>query len=201
MPKATIHLNSDYIRAVGIVFTVFTCPYFFYFNHKIGISLLILGGEKIKRILALDQSTKTTGYSVWHGKKLVHYGTVSSNINQNNPFDRMCNMYFEIKDLIEIIRPEYVCIESVQFQNNYNTYSQLSQLQGVIFSLLFEKNLPFILIEPTAWRKFCKISGRKRDEQKAATIQMVKERYGVDVTEDEADSIGIGLWIVNAIKD
>lgn len=113
----------------------------------------------------------------------------------------MCNMYFEIKDLIEIIRPEYVCIESVQFQNNYNTYSQLSQLQGVIFSLLFEKNLPFILIEPTAWRKFCKISGRKRDEQKAATIQMVKERYGVDVTEDEADSIGIGLWIVNAIKD
>lgn len=159
-----------------------------------------MGGEKI-RILALDQSTKITGYSVWYDKKLIHYGTVNSNIEENNPLDRMYNMYFEVKELIDIVKPEYVCLEAVQFQNNYNTYSQLSQLQGVIFSILFEEDLPFVLIEPTAWRKFCKITGKKRIEQKASTIQFVKENYGRDVTEDEADSIGIGVWISNKLAD
>lgn len=113
----------------------------------------------------------------------------------------MYNMYFEVKELIDIVKPEYVCLEAVQFQNNYNTYSQLSQLQGVIFSILFEEDLPFVLIEPTAWRKFCKITGKKRIEQKASTIQFVKENYGRDVTEDEADSIGIGVWISNKLAD
>lgn len=61
------------------------------------------------------------------------------------------------------------------------------------------QRIPFILIEPTAWKSFSKIKGRKRAEQKASTIQMVHDRFGIEATEDEADAIGIGIWAVNNI--
>jgi hypothetical protein len=56
------------------------------------------------------------------------------------------------------------------------------------------------MIEPSAWTSFCLIKGRKRIEQKASTIQMVKNKYGIEVSEDIADAIGIGTWAINHIK-
>jgi crossover junction endodeoxyribonuclease RuvC len=82
----------------------------------------------------------------------------------------------------------------VQFQNNYVTYQQLSQMQGVLMAYLFKINIPFQIVEPSAWRKTCGIKGRKREEQKANTQLFVKEKFGIDVSEDEADAIGIGIW-------
>lgn len=104
-----------------------------------------------------------------------------------------------IKEVLNDKASDYVVIENVQYQNNYNTYCQLSQMQGVIFNLLFERDIPFCLVQPTKWKSFNGIKGRKRVEQKANTIQMVKSKYGLDVTEDEADAIGIGYWAINNI--
>lgn len=152
------------------------------------------------KIICLDQSTKITGYSIWDNKQLVDYGTLESNPKEKNPIERMKQQYDLIKKLFEDKNPDYIVIEDTQFQNNYKTYSQLSNLQGVIFSILFERNKPFTIIEPSAWKKFCSIKGRKRVEQKASTIQMVKEKFGLDISEDEADAIGIGIWAINKIK-
>lgn len=154
----------------------------------------------INTILCLDQSTKITGYSIYRDKELFDYGTLNSNPNEKNPIERMKEQYDLIKNLISKVNPNYICIENCQFQNNYSTYQQLSQLQGVIFSILFETDIPFTIIEPTAWKSFCKIKGRKRIEQKANTIQMVKNKYNIDVSEDIADSIGIGIWTINHVK-
>lgn len=155
---------------------------------------------KIK-FLCIDQSTKITGYSVWENKELINYGIVESDSKEKKPIERMYQMYFKIKDLIENINPNFVTIEGVQFQNNYKTYSQLSQMQGIILSLLFERNIGFIIIEPTAWKAFCSIKGRKRIEQKSNTIQMVKDKFGLELSEDICDSIGIGLWTINNVKE
>jgi len=156
-------------------------------------------GRPIK-ILAIDQSTKCSGWSLWENKRLLEYGMLEANKKEKNAIERMHEMYFLIKELIRTQNPNYVVVEHVQYQNNQKTYNQLSQLQGVIFSILFERNLGFTLIEPTAWKKFCNIQGRKRVEQKASTIQMVKDEYNLEVPEDIADSIGIGRWAVSNIK-
>lgn len=152
------------------------------------------------KIICLDQSTKVTGYSIWKNKELHSYGTLDADPKEKNPMERMYQMYFKIKELIDDIKPDFVVIEGVQFQNNYKTYSQLSQLQGIILSILFERDLQFIFLEPTAWKAFCKIKGRKRIEQKANTIQMVKDKFGLELSEDICDAIGIGLWTINNTK-
>lgn len=155
--------------------------------------------KKIK-ILCFDQATRITGYSIFENNKLITYGTLKSNLNEKNYIERLKKMSDNIINLIENIKPDYVVIEDVQYQNNQLTYKQLSQLQGVIMAYLFKINIGFTIIEPSAWKAFCNIKGKKREEQKANTIKFVKAKFGVDVSEDEADAISIGVWSINYIK-
>jgi crossover junction endodeoxyribonuclease RuvC len=156
--------------------------------------------KKTVTILNLDQSTKITGYSIFKDNNLDTYGLLKANDNETNPIERMKEMNDKIIALINDVNPNYIVFEQVQFQNNYGTFQQLSQLQGIIMAYLFKINIGFNLIEPTAWKSYCGIKGRKRVEQKFNTQKFVKERYGVDVSEDEADAIGIGYWAINNLK-
>lgn len=152
------------------------------------------------KILNLDQSTKITGYSIFIDDNLDTYGLLKSNEKEKNPIERMKEMNDKLIALIKNVNPDYIVFEQVQFQNNYGTFQQLSQLQGVIMAYLFKINIGFNLIEPTAWKSCCGIKGRKRIEQKANTQKFVKEKYKVDVSEDEADAIGIGYWAIHNLK-
>lgn len=155
---------------------------------------------KTTKILALDQATKVSGYSVFNNKNLDTYGLLKVNEKEKNPIERMKEMNDKIIALIDGVKPDYIVFENVQFQNNYGTFQQLSQLQGVIMAFLFCKNIGFTVIEPSAWKSFCGIKGRKRIEQKANTQKFVKEKYKLDVSEDEADAIGIGYWAIHNLK-
>ena len=151
-------------------------------------------------ILALDQSTKHTGWSFWVDKSLIKYGVIDAD-EREPAYVRMKYMGKQIKNLIRRCKPDHVVIEQVQFQRNYKVYSQLSQLQGVIMQILFEKEIDFTLVEPTKWRSFGGIKNRKRDETKEAAIQAVKDKYFVEVSEDTAEAIGIGLWAIENVED
>lgn len=151
------------------------------------------------KVLSFDQSTKITGYSLYNNSSLLTYGTLQSESNEKNPIERMKQMYDKIKQCLIKYNPNFVVFENVQFQKNYGTFQQLSQLQGVLMSLLFERNIGFHMIEPTAWKAFCGVKGKKREEQKANAIQIVKDKYNLSVSEDEADAILIGFWAINNI--
>jgi crossover junction endodeoxyribonuclease RuvC len=152
------------------------------------------------KILCLDQATKISGFSIWEDKKLITYGKLEVNQNEKNPIERMKQMYDQIVNLIESSSPSFIVFENVQFQRNYGTFQQLAQLQGVIMSYLFKSDIGFKIIEPSAWKSFCGIKGRKREEQKKNTQVFVKNKYGIEVSEDEADAIGIGTWAINKIQ-
>lgn len=152
------------------------------------------------KILCLDQATKISGYSIFDNKELITYGTLECNPKEKNPVERMKQMYDKIVDLINEVSPSFIVFENVQFQNNYGTFQQLSQLQGIIMAHLFKTDIGFQIIEPSAWKSFCGIKGRKREEQKKNTIAFVKNKFGIDCSEDEADSIGIGVWAMSQIK-
>jgi Holliday junction resolvasome RuvABC endonuclease subunit len=157
-------------------------------------------GVIIIKILCLDQATKTSGYSVFENKKLITYGILQANENEKNPIERMKQMQDRINELIDKIKPSFIVFEDIQFQQNYGTFKQLAQLQGILMAKLFKLDIGFQIIEPSAWKSFCGIKGRKREEQKKNTQVFVKSIYKVSVSEDEADAIGIGFWAINNIK-
>lgn len=152
------------------------------------------------KILALDQSTKHTGWALWINNQLTDYGVIDAP-DELSPYERMKYMGDCIAKIIDKRNPKFIVIEQVQFQRNYKTYSQLSQLQGVLFHILFERGKEFTLVEPTKWRAYVGIKGRNRQEQKASAIQAVYDKYEVEVTDDIADAIGIGLWAIDNVKE
>lgn len=152
-------------------------------------------------ILALDQATRITGYSVFQNQELKEYGRIS-------PKDQDINKRFvfiknSVKKLIEKFNITKVYFEDIQLQgnvgNNVKTFKSLAQLQGVLIVLLEELNIPYEIVHSQVWKSSVGIKGKNRTEQKKKAQQYVLENYNIKATQDEADAVCIGTYGVNSI--
>lgn len=150
------------------------------------------------KILVFDQSTKATGYAVFIDAQLKQSGVLLA--LEPDITGRIRSMDRKMQKTILENDPDYIVFENVQFQRNCGTFQRLSQLQGVLMAYLFKLNIGFQMIEPSAWKSFCGIQGRKRQEQKKNTQRFVKKQYGLVVSEDEADAIAIGTWAIHHVS-
>jgi len=148
-------------------------------------------------VLALDQSTTVTGYVIFINQNLEKSGIFKPT---GELFERIHKTKEYIKELIQDNNIEYVFIEDIQYQRNQKTYKILAGLQYVIIDLLIELNIQFEIIPPSKWKAWNQIGGRKREEQKRNTKKKVKEMFGRDFEEDEADAICIGLYGLHVLK-
>lgn len=153
------------------------------------------------KFCCLDQSTKITGYSFWKGKRLLKHGVIDlSKITDKE--ERVHEMYTAIKKLITQEKPDFIILEDVQFQANQQVYKTLAQLQGLIIGIAYETGCGYLTVEPVVWKTYIGIKSKKRNEQKAETFKIVDEKYHIgNTTDDESDSIAIGMWAVNNLKE
>lgn len=146
-------------------------------------------------ILALDQSSHITGYAVFKDRALVDYGKLDL---QNPNIDvRLVQLRQFLIELIETYKIDYVIYEDIQQQNNIanniQTFKTLAEVYGVVSELLEELKIPHSSILSTQWKSTLGIKGKNRSEQKRNAQQYVQDNYGIKPTQDEADSICIGL--------
>ena len=149
------------------------------------------------KICCLDQSTTRTGYSTWKGKRLLKHGVIDHS-KEKQTDRRTRKMYLSIKELLIKEKPQIVVMEETQFQSNPKVLRTLAQLQGMIIALSYELGFGVIVVEPAMWKSYVGIRAKRRDEQKEETKELIKKTYKVgDITDDEADSIAIGIWAAN----
>ena len=148
-------------------------------------------------ILALDQSTRISGWSVFEDKELKDFGhwtETSDSIGK-----RILNISNHIKNLINKYDPDLVVFENIQLQNRnigVDTFQKLAWVQGAIISVLEEWDVEYKIIYASEWRKSCdflKGNDKHRNEQKKIAQQWVKDTYNLKCTQDEADAICIGV--------
>lgn len=148
-----------------------------------------------KRILALDLSTKSSGYAIGIEKKLSDHGCVQS--SSTDVVKRILIMRDRARELIKENNINHIILEEVRTDyKNAHTYKMLTWLQSAIVIAAYEidPKIEIQYIQPSSWRSKIGIHtgrGVKRDELKKADIQYVKDKYGIDVNDDEADAIGI----------
>lgn len=153
---------------------------------------------KEERILSFDQSSMLSGYSVFKGEELQSYGVlnlkdIDSKKNGDTYYDeRVDNVEEFMIRCIDFFKPTVIIVEDIQQQSNVQTFKDLAYLQGVLKHYLYKNKFPYGVLPPGGWRKELGIKGRKREDQKANAIAYVKDKFGLDVTEDEADAICIG---------
>ena len=160
------------------------------------------------RTLALDQATIVSGWSVYDGDNLIKYGTYTS--NKKDVEERIVEIKNYLISMIDFWQPDRVVLEDIQLQqfgpkssNNVEgvtTFKVLAHLQGVLINTLIENNIDYMIAHTGTWREHCGIKGKTRTDKKKSAQLMVKDLYGINASQDEADAICIGLYATQKKK-
>lgn len=157
------------------------------------------------KVLAFDQASEITGYVVFDKKgaleesKMLEYGKVD--LKKINAQKRVPMMILNILSLIDEFVPDTVIIEDVAMQRNVQTVIMLARIQGAIMGHCYQKGISLIIRAPSSWRmdlQFIQGRGVHRGNLKKQAQDKVKEVFGLEVSEDEADAICIGLSTILA---
>lgn len=151
--------------------------------------------KNTSRTLALDQASIQTGYAIFEGINLMKWGLLECS-DKDDADVRLPKMMAQIQDLVDTYRPTTIVFEGIQQQKNPRVNILLARLQGCIMEFARIRDIPFEMLQPTAWRSILDFNqGNKvvREELKAQAMKFVKDSYGLDVGEDTCESICIGL--------
>lgn len=157
----------------------------------------------MSNILAIDGSTKRTGYAFIKDGQ-INYGAITS--ASTDPEKRIGIMRDGIIRIIQENNIDTVVMEEVRPDNlNARTGKLLTWLQGCIVVAIFEynKKIKINFIGPSSWRSVLGIQGYriKREEQKKKDIEYANKTYNIQLTaeqDDEADALCI---LKSYIKD
>lgn len=148
-------------------------------------------------LLALDQSSRTTGYSVFNDKNLIDSGTFTC-INDNIG-KRLVKYESKILELIDKYKVDKIAFEDIQMQGgNVVTYKALAEIFGITHYIVTKLDIPYEVISSNTWKSQLGIKGKQRAEQKKNAQKYVAEHYNKKVSEDESDAICIGTCAVGA---
>lgn len=153
-------------------------------------------------ILALDQSLKVSGTAIFDNNKLVYHDTYSIKPAQKME-RRLMDIWQQLNELYHDFDFDKIYFEDIQLQaGNALTYKHLAYVQATIILWCACNDIPYEIFAASHWRKVLGGGfGRKRDEQKQHAIEIVQERYGIEVTSDEADAICIGIAAIKERKE
>ena len=142
------------------------------------------------KLIAFDQSTTASGYCVMElgTARIIESGVIIPNKNDET-IDRIT---YTIKRCLNLVRTNevaFVFIEGVQVQRNPRVYEVLAKLAGSLEIMLYESGYLVNVVKASEWRKRVGIKNRKRAEVKKEAMELVKELYDLEVSEDESEAI------------
>ena len=79
-------------------------------------------------------------------------------------------------------------------------FQTLARLQGVLMLTCHNTGIPFEVCPTNTWRHYCGVKGKTRADKKRSTQLLIQDWYNIKPTEDEADAIGIGRYLVSFVQ-
>lgn len=156
------------------------------------------------KTLALDMSSKSTGWAIFEEQQLIDYGCITC--SSTDSLKRIKKITIEIEKVYKKYIPENIICEEVildDVHHNHNVFKVLIYLQASVALMFHTYNKKLEFFVSSEWRKICGIRtgrGITRDTVKVADIKFVKDNYGLDVNDDIADAICIGYAYTHPIK-
>lgn len=158
----------------------------------------------VQRVLALDQATRVSGFSIFDDQLLIKSGVLR--VDEVDEIERDSHIKQWLISMIKAWQPDLVGLEDIQLQNFNNkivgvtTYKVLAHLQGILMECCYELGVDYIVCAPATWRSHCKVKGKTKTDMKKSMQLLVKKWFDITVTNDEADAIGIGKYIAETKK-
>lgn len=153
----------------------------------------------VSNLLALDQSSHTTGYTILQNGTIIkvdHFKCEGNDLG-----DRLFQLRQKIETLIYEYDIDEVVFEDIQLQDvngnketGIKTFKILAEVFGVVEELLTEKGIKYCCAAPIKWKAHFKIAGKGRQQEKKLAQNYILKNYNIQCTEDEADSLCIALY-------
>ena len=117
-------------------------------------------------LLALDQSSRCTGWAIFINGELKDWGHLIT--DQSSIGDRLVNIRKFVINKIQEWDINTIAFEDIQLQstvgNNVQTFKALANVFGVIYELAVELNKEHIIVPSVTWKSKLGIKGRTRPE-------------------------------------
>lgn len=154
------------------------------------------------KVLAIDASSKSTGIAILQDMKLVYYENIIA--TEGSTYKRILKMKNRILQIYDKYRPTQIVMQDVlpeDVKHNQTVFKVLIYLQAIIVLGLYQtfnvQNVQFYTA--SHWRRLCGIKtgrGIKRESLKKASVQLVKNKFGLNVNDDISDAICLGMAYV-----
>ena len=146
------------------------------------------------RLVTIDSSSKKSGLAYFENGIYKEHCLIdcSKEKDMETRFEEMSKRLWLT---LYKYKPDIVYIEETVVLRNAQTQRFLTRLQGVVYAWCMNHNCEFNTIRPTSWRAAIGIKQNKnikREQLKEQAIQYISAKYGVNVTDDEAESICVG---------
>ena len=171
----------------------------------------------IMKILALDQSTKLVGWSIFEDGNLLNYGLITADEKEKNIVNRIEQIYIQIDKKIKEEGITNFVFEDTFSSRNLKVSKVLAWMQGGIITMSFLNDYGFQIYAPNEWRSALGFKKKSkynpqpefktnRDYQKWQAIDYANKNFGCNFEygnkgdDDQAESICIGIahYIINA---
>lgn len=148
----------------------------------------------VHRVLAVDQSSRANGYSVFDNEELVTYGVYEC--TKETPLERIVDISEWLINMIHLWKPDEVGFEETQYSSrtNHNVFKLLSQVMGACMLTAAKEQTKVRTVLISTWRHHCGVKGRSRVDQKRSAQFLVKSWYDISVSDDESDAICLGKY-------
>lgn len=148
------------------------------------------------KVLSFDQSTRCSGYAYFEDGQYIESGVIDMSKSDLATDQRSFEMAKELWKIIKKYKPEHIILEDTQQQNNIKTVIILARLQGIVMGYAEAHGVKVHILLPSQWRaalSYTQGPKVKREELKKQSADYVKEKYGLNLPEDENEAICEGI--------
>jgi len=158
--------------------------------------------------LGIDPGIARCGYGLVEKNgnvfKCVDYGCIETSSKTPEP-QRLLEIYSQVKQIIQLHKPQKICIEKLFFSNNAKTAFQVGQARGVVVLCAAEHNLPILELTPNEIKLGVTGYGKADKKQMQEMIKMLLKLREIPKPDDAADALGIALtgstWIEHKTRN
>jgi len=177
--------------------------------------------SKPDTVFAIDASTTSLAFAIFHDKELISTGKI--NFEGKNNYDKVAdackklNSFFSLYDIVDAI-----VIEHTVFMNSPKVAADLALVQGAILGAAGINKIKIAgSVSPITWQNYIgnkrltakekqdimlEFPGKSkawyqahsREQRKQKTIKFVNTYYDKQIEDnDVADAVGIGHWAIS----
>lgn len=148
------------------------------------------------RILGIDPGYAIVGYGVLDYDnvrfKVINYGAITT--SPETAFDkRLCEIYSDMRDVLEMFKPDCMSIEKLFFNTNVTTGIDVAEARGVIVLSAAQRDIPIFEYTPLQVKVAVTGYGRAEKKQVQEMTRNILSLKEIPKPDDTADALAMAI--------